>query len=460
MLFTEFAFFILLTCSFVLFYAYQDSRSQVLVLIAASFIFYAFHTPVLLLLLLFTILSNWYSFKLTTQTNSIKRLRSIATIGVTLNLGVLALFKYAGFIGSFLLTEGDEVLAFLVAIPLPIGISFYTFQGISFMVDSYRTDVGLNPKRDYSGLKEITLFLSFFPQLVAGPIVKSKDFIPQIETKYLKDVEWEVVVKNLIMGYFLKSFVADNLKNFTFWMEYPYFQNKSGLDLIFMLFGYSAQIFADFAGYSLIAIGLARLFGYKLPQNFNYPYISTSFSEFWRRWHISLSSFLKDYLYIPMGGNKKGRTKTYFNLLITMILGGLWHGAAWSYVIWGTGHGLLLALERIFINLRFTIPKLLKWPLVFFAVSLLWLMFKLPEFEEVVLFLKTVWLNLYAPFDVDDIVSICIYSSPVFVLHLLSGLKERDLYPFKRIEYFGYSMMLFFIITNSGTSQPFIYFQF
>ena len=168
--------------------------------------------------------------------------------------------------------------------------------------------------------------------------------------------------------FFKKWLVADNLKDITYWISYPFFQNLSSLTLITLLTGYSAQIFADFAGYSLIAIGVAELFGYHLPQNFNFPYISKSFSEFWTRWHISLSSWLKEYLYFSLGGNRKGKGRTYLNLLIVMFLGGLWHGAAWSFAVWGLWHGTALVIERKFFNIKESSSFLVSSVRVFFCV--------------------------------------------------------------------------------------------
>ena len=178
-------------------------------------------------------------------------------------------------------------------------------------------------------------------------MLKAAAFFPQIGRHYFANVRWDVVASNLLTGYFLKMVVADNLHNYTSWISYPYYQVNGTLTNSVLIVGYACQIFSDFAGYSMIAIGLAEGFGYKLMTNFNFPYISRSLSEFWRRWHISLSSWLRNYLYIPLGGNQRGHVRTYFNLLIVMALGGLWHGAAWSYAVWGVFHGVGLVVERL-----------------------------------------------------------------------------------------------------------------
>jgi alginate O-acetyltransferase complex protein AlgI len=259
--------------------------------------------------------------------------------------------------------------------------------------------------------------------------------------------------------------IADNLKDFTFWIAYPYFQTVSTTTLLILLFGYSCQIFADFGGYSLIAIGLAGLFGYKFMDNFNFPYISTSFKEFWKRWHISLSTFLMEYLYFPLGGNKKGKARTYLNLMITMILGGLWHGAAWSYAVWGAFHGSALALERAVtgkIKIRKNkIISLLQGMMVFMFVTLAWLLFKLPQFDHVIEYMKSIWNNVHTDDDFNIIAYILLYSLPVAIYHFIYLLRRKKHFPLiKKYEYVFYAIMLFLMITNSGSPGAFIYFQF
>ena len=470
MIFNSFSFVLLVLVTLVIYYTPLFRRWQVYILIIASFTFYAANSPVLLLLLLSSIFINIAaSYSIVHGTFS-KKLA--ATIGVILNLAILAFFKYSPLIGRTIFNEDHSIGEFLIMIPLPIGISFFTFQGISLLIDTYQENQqteyrSLVPKLMMKHSIQTALFISFFPQLVAGPIVKSKDFIPQIQTKYLNGIIWETCFKSIVTGYFLKMVVADNLKDFTL-ITYPYFETRSTINLLTMLFGYSMQIFADFAGYSLIAIGIAGLFGYQLRDNFMFPYISTSFSEFWNRWHISLSSFLKEYLYIPLGGNRKGKSRTYLNLFITMVLGGLWHGAAWSYAVWGIYHGLALAIERL---VRQYVPmskgflsQMLNGIFVFSIVTLGWLLFKLPNFTEVIYFIKALATNLSVPLyvrDFRDIGMIAIYSTPVIAYHFYYLFKHRkqDL-KFKNFEFLAYGMMMFLLITNSGSAKAFIYFQF
>lgn len=465
MLFNSFTFVGLVSIAFFLYYWPKLSKYQVHILILSSLIFYAYNRPLLVLLLLFSasinIIASYYvvygSFK-----------KTFAVLGVLLNLVILVFFKYSPLFSRTFLNETSSIGQFLLTIPLPVGISFFTFQGISLVVDVFKQQY-FNGKEIVTlsfseHARRILFFKAFFPQLVSGPIVKAHDFLPQIETKSMGAIKWERCFKDLVLGYFLKMVIADNLKDFTFWIAYPYFQAQSTITLLVMLFGYSCQIFADFAGYSLIAIGIARLFGYNFMDNFDFPYISTSFREFWTRWHISLSSFLREYLYIPLGGNRKGQFRTYINLMITMMLGGLWHGAAWSYAVWGTFHGAALAIERFMsdkLNIGTNrIAQLFKGITVFSFVTLAWLLFKLPDFRHVVEYFKTVFINRGIG-DMNLIVYIFIYTLPVVLYHAaylaFRNDKHRNI---RKYEYLAYGFMIFMIITNSGSSASFIYFQF
>jgi alginate O-acetyltransferase complex protein AlgI len=476
MLFTSIEFAILVIVTFILYYLpvwkNATSNMQMIILIISSLFFYGYFEPILILLLLFSVGINVVSSYLIIYGKPENR-RIHAVWGVVLNLSILLFFKYSGLIGSSLFDRNSDVVNFLVSIPLPIGISFFTFQGISLIVDTYRyRDVkeyqSLIPKFWLAHARNVLLFKGFFPQLVSGPIVKAYFFLPQIKRKFLSEVSWEYCFRTLTLGYFLKMVVADNLKDQTVLITFPYFQAESPLTLLTMLFGYSMQIYADFAGYSLIALGLAALFGYQFPINFNFPYISTSFSEFWRRWHISLSSFLREYLYIPLGGNRHGSFRTYFNLFITMVLGGLWHGAAWSYAVWGTFHGLLLVIER-FVTSRVKVKSnkfldVLKMFLVFAMVTFGWLLFKLPEFSHVQAYMKSLSGNWGRSHNLLPIAFVLIYSIPVVGYHLWYLLRQIESPKLHSVlsgsEAFLFGVMLFLIITSSGQSNSFIYFQF
>lgn len=467
MLFNSFAFIGLVVITMLVYYIPRFSKYQVYILIFSSLIFYSWNNASLVALLLISaginiITSYVIGNRLT------REIKLVAWIGVVSNLLFLAFFKYAGLI-TLTFFSNNSVSDFIIQIPLPIGISFFTFQGISLVVDVYKENYFKNedviPKSLFKHSRNTLFFISFFPQLVAGPIVKAHEFLPQIERKKLTGINWERCFQEITLGYFLKIVVADNLKDFTFWIAYPYFQGKDTLSLLTMLFGFSCQIYADFAGYSLIAIGVARLYGYNLIENFNFPYIASSFQEFWKRWHISLSSFLLEYLYIPLGGNRKGKIRTYINLMITMILGGLWHGAAWSYAVWGGFHGLALAVERFLMKKQpvkqTPVVKFIRIIFVFSMVSLAWLLFKLPEFNHVIKYLETIVNNFDKNADITLISCILIYSSPVILHHLyflyISKFSNSILLRFKFV---FYGIMFFLILTNSGIPGSFIYFQF
>ena len=263
------------------------------------------------------------------------------------NLGFLAVFKYTGFFVSNGLSLAHQlgwtVPHWTVDIILPLGISFHTFQGISYTLDVYRGKI-----RAVRSFVDFALFVAFFPQLVAGPIVRAVEFLPQMVTpprvspqQIVEGLHW------LLLGLFKKVFLADRLTQFID----PVFGQPGAYDSVtqrWAVLAYAAQIYCDFSGYSDIAIGCAKWFGFELPQNFNFPYLAGSITEFWKRWHISLSTWMRDYLYIPLGGSRKGSVRTYVNLVVTMALCGLWHGASWNYVLWGLYNGVLLALHRLY----------------------------------------------------------------------------------------------------------------
>jgi alginate O-acetyltransferase complex protein AlgI len=487
MLFNSWEFLILLGITFAAYYApWSAGRHgkawQVTIALLASVIFYGWEDPRLLGLLAVSCVGNSIATAriiLHKVNGDEVRVRRWVRLAVILNLALLGIFKYAPFLGGMLGGLPPSWVAMLKAIPLPIGISFYTFHGISMIVDVARGEVTRESDamvskgtRFAKGVRDIGFYLLFFPQLVAGPIVKAKQFWPQIASKRLADVDWRKVVRSLIIGYFLKMVVADNLAEQTVTLTKPWITMASGADLAFLLYGYSLQIFADFAGYSLIAIGLAAMFGYTFPINFNFPYLSTSITEFWRRWHMSLSAWLRDYLYIPLGGNRKGEARTYLNLFLVMFLGGLWHGAEWKFALWGTLHGLLLGIERFcFRKLtreqaaqpRSLLRAVLGWAYTFHAVTLLWLTFLMPDLHQIELYLK----GLLAPGKpVGPVVfGVTIFGSAAILYHVLGWVAEHRkewLTRFKTsgLEAVALGVMLFLTLTNSGAPQGFIYFQF
>ncbi|MGV3603206.1 MAG: MBOAT family O-acyltransferase [Dyadobacter fermentans] len=473
MLFNSFEFLVLTLVTFAIYYLPPFRRIQVAILIVASLVFYGYANPTLLALFLFSVLINVVSSHSVVY-GKLSAQKLVLTTGVVFNLGILAFFKYSPLVGNTFFNAEQGIGAWLVQIPLPVGISFFTFEGISLLVDAYRgrettRTEGVVPPSLGTHAMNTTFFVAFFPHLIAGPILKAHHFIPQIRQKFYRDIPWEFCFRNLVTGYFLKMVVADQLSQQTYWIQYPYFEVQSSLMLIVLLFGYSIQIFADFAGYSLIALGVAGLFGYRLEKNFDFPYISTSFSEFWRRWHISLSTFLKEYLYIPLGGNRKGNVRTYINLFVTMLLGGLWHGAAWSYAIWGMFHGGALAIERLIKDLYGRkqsepplVLRILSGVFVFSLVTFAWLFFKLTDISDVVKYIAAIKHNTNIASNKTRILYIIVYSLPVVVYHLLYLSKnlQTGALRWQRLEPLVYGLMLFMIGTNCGIGGEFIYFQF
>ncbi|MGB1248434.1 MAG: MBOAT family O-acyltransferase [Chitinophagales bacterium] len=304
--------------------------------------------------------------------------KALLILSLLSNLGILAYFKYSNFFIDTLNSFGTSIEN--LDIFLPIGISFYTFQTLSYSIDIYRGK--LNP---VDNILDFAFFVSFFPQLVAGPIVRAADFIPQIRSKLkVSDKDLGLAVLLIAGGLFKKAVISDYISiNFVDRI----FENPllySGFENLMGVYGYAMQIYCDFSGYSDMAIGLALLLGLRLPINFDSPYQSASITEFWRRWHISLSSWLKDYLYISLGGNRKGQIRTYFNLMMTMLLGGLWHGANWKFVFWGAMHGGMLGIEKL-IKSVFNIPKnkltrVLGVIFTFHFVCFCWIFFRADSF--------------------------------------------------------------------------------
>ncbi len=462
--------------TFIVYYMPILRRWQAYVLLGASFLFYAYDSlPLLLLLVASACINAVASYGAV----YLKRPRMYTTVGIVVNIAILALFKYGGLLSASFFDVNSGVGHFLTTIPLPLGISFYTFSGISLVVDAYRgrfdKDTPLVSASFVKHLKKTLLYICFFPKLPAGPIAKSKDFFAEMQQKHFAHINWQFAFKALVTGYFLKMVIADNLQDFTFWMAYPSFTVRGTGTLLLCVLGYSLQIFADFAGYSLIAIGVAALFGFRLPTNFNFPYISSSFREFWKRWHITLSQFLMEYLYFSLGGNRKGKLRTYLNLLLTMMLGGLWHGAGWSYMVWGTFHGLCLAIERAICGKRENCIQMgrgrvitllshyLSIAVVFTLVSFGWLLFMLPHFDQAALFVKCIFTNYGKTLFLDPkLLPILVYAIPVALYHFIYCYRERQWMKryVLRFDYVLYGLMLFLILTNSGSAGSFVYFQF
>jgi alginate O-acetyltransferase complex protein AlgI len=342
--YTFVAFFVIMLTLHNLPFAWRVKKINLLI---ASYIFYAaWNPPFILLLWLSTVVDFFVGRALYTQENKHKK-RLLLVVSLIGNLGMLCFFKY----GKFLLENFVTILNglgidFHPASPniiLPAGISFYTFTTLCYTIDMYK-----RKSEPVKSMLDFSLFVTFFPHLVAGPIVRPPQLVPQFETPH-KATQQQLMrgMFLLSLGLFMKVVIADTLLASSANTVFASKLTLPALDTWIGVLAFSGQIFSDFAGYSTCAIGVAMCLGFVLPENFRYPYAAIGFSDFWRRWHITLSSWLRDYLYIPLGGNKKGKVRTYINLMITMLLGGLWHGASWTFVVWGALHGIYLCVERL-----------------------------------------------------------------------------------------------------------------
>jgi alginate O-acetyltransferase complex protein AlgI len=367
-------------------------RAWRLVMFGASLYFYAYWDVRFVGLILFSIVANWLfgqavAGALAPDRSKTQASRTLVAMAVAVNLGVLGFFKYYGFfVESFIDLAGRigvDLTPPLLEVILPVGISFFTFQAMSYVIDLGRGEIATMPPLDFA------VFLSFFPQLVAGPIVRAAEFAPQLvsrpDPRHVRMPEaFRLIFRGLFKKVVISSFLATNLVD-------PVFANPgeySALENLVAVYGYAIQIYADFSGYTDIAIGCALLLGFRFPQNFDQPYRALSIQDFWRRWHMTLSRWLRDYLYIPLGGNRGSTGFVHRNLFLTMLLGGLWHGAAWTFVAWGALHGGYLVVERI-VKARWQ-PRgypaeavaVGQWLLTFHLVCFAWVFFRAETFGQ------------------------------------------------------------------------------
>ena len=465
-------------------------RFQHLYIIFASFFFIYYTDNYLVALLLYTILLHYYTGREIYKAGSKARKKIFLVLGIAGSLGLLGFFKYADFaIAQFnifgnIVDLGSEIP--LMNLALPIGISFYSFQSISYIIDIYRGS--LTPSKT---LREYALFVAFFPTLVAGPILRAKQFLPQLREK-IEEVgttgrlrQFVIHRSNLkfgltlmALGFLKKMFFADNIGP----LVDNIFSNPIGMESFSIMLGtiaFGVQIYCDFSGYSDIAIGAALILGFKIPKNFNKPYFATSPSDFWNRWHISLSTWLRDYLYIPLGGNRKSHNRTYVNLLTVMFLGGLWHGASWNFVIWGMLHGTYLAIHKILINkfpnlqhnqfFKSKVGKIISIVITQYFIFLAWIPFRVHDFDQmmysvekfVIFDMKIIGINEF----------LLEYKFPIFLMLAFIGLHYFSYRKSKLIEsisnlnlkYWTVIITLFLILIVfffNGNPIDFIYFKF
>jgi alginate O-acetyltransferase complex protein AlgI len=465
-LFTQLSFFAFLAVLTGIYWGLSSNRNRKLLLLFASYAFYsAWDWRFLSLILLSTVVDYFVGLRLE-ATDSKQRRKLLLLLSLAVNLGMLGFFKYFNFFADglqqLLSLVGLEADWNTLNIILPVGISFYTFQTLSYTIDVYRKE--LAAEKNFSNF---ALFVAFFPQLVAGPIVRAKDFLYQLsDSKRFSEIDFRWVGTLFMIGFIKKAVIADNLAIFVdaFYANPASF---SSFDAWVAVCAYAAQIYCDFSGYTDMAIAVAGLLGYRLHPNFATPYVATDISDFWRRWHISLSTWLRDYLYIPLGGSRHGELNTYRNLMLTMLLGGLWHGASLNFVFWGGMHGLGLSIQRIWANSprKVTLPTWLASMLTLIFVILLWVPFRAANFD-------TSWQVLLLLFSftpaqaAGETQAVALACGLIFMLVLHHCRNKKIFFSFWRNAptwvyaiSFG-SVFALSLALRALDYQPFIYFQF
>ena len=445
----------------------EQAPLRKMLLLGASYFFYGYWDWAFCFLLLFNAIVSYIGGLLIDKSQTGTTRKRILALVVAIDLALLGYFKYAGFfidsLREFLERLGLERELPFLEIILPVGISFFTFQSISYVVDVYRKQI--HASRSFV---DLALYISFFPQLVAGPIVRAAHFMPQLDNRPV--LTRKMMGKGLfliLIGLFKKMVLANYLA--TLFVDEVFLDplNFSSLELLLAVYAYAGQIYCDFSGYSDIAIGVAALLGYHFKRNFNQPYRSATLQEFWRRWHISLSQWLRDYLYIALGGSRNGAVQTYRNLFLTMFLGGIWHGAAMTFVIWGIIHGLALIAERLAGLDRFAARgagRIVGIVATFHIVCFAWIFFRASSLQVAFDYLSvlaqgTSELSLFSPF----------IAALLVITALGQFVPERSyersyLYLSRRGTVslsliFAVGLLLIQWVSPSGTA-PFIYFQF
>ncbi|MDD3415392.1 MAG: MBOAT family protein [Lachnospiraceae bacterium] len=475
MLFSSMIFLWLFLPIVVLSYYFEKDKYRNLLLLLASLIFYSWGEPKYIFLLLFSIVVNYFFGIVISDSVKEKKQKLLLALCIVINLGLLGYFKYFNFImdNINLVMKGNISTKNII---LPLGISFYTFHSLSYVIDIYRAKANKLEVKVQRNFVNLALYFSFFPQLIAGPIIKYHDIQEQLNqvrcidkrciTYGIKRFTYGLGKKVLISNVMAK--VADSIFNSDI--------NSMNSAIAWIgIISYTFQIYYDFSGYSDMAIGLAKIFGFDFKENFNYPYISLSIKEFWRRWHISLSTWFKEYLYIPLGGNRKGRFRTYINLFIVFLTTGIWHGASWNFAIWGIYHGMFIILEnwkwgKILENNKF---KILNHVYTFLVIMVGWVFFRTESITAALKFIKL----LFWPTSSIFVYGIGYYLNSQYIITLVIALlfcgfiqnrwhKVRDILYDKEKTYI-YELIsiplilgLCFISLISGTYNPFIYFRF
>lgn len=436
------------------------------VLLIASLFFYAWGGVDYLKILILSIMINYiFGLLINKVRDNIKLKKIFLSMGVLINLTLLFYYKYYDFFieNTNLVFNTNFKLKYIV---LPIGISFFTFQGISYIIDIYRKDGKVN-KNPFA----VALYISFFPQLVAGPIVKYKTVDDQIRNRKESIEDFSYGINRFVVGLAKKVMIADILGSIADNIFNLYY---SGIDTPTAWIGaicYTFQIYYDFSGYSDMVIGLGYMFGFKFMENFNYPYISKSITEFWRRWHISLSTWFKEYLYIPLGGNRRGNV--YFNLFVVFLVTGIWHGAAWTFVLWGLWHGLFIIIERAISKREWyiKIPTAIKYIVTMLIVILGWVLFRADSLEQAVGYIRTMFgmtnigtLTFEYPYFINKKIVfwmiISALGSTPFISNKLKKYSGNKTFELLSTIFISLLFIVAIIFVVNSTYSPFIYFQF
>jgi D-alanyl-lipoteichoic acid acyltransferase DltB (MBOAT superfamily) len=464
MQFNSFIFLVFFSITYLL-YLLSGHKQQNKILLAASYFFYAAWDYRFLSLILFSTAVNFFAGKQIHSNQSPAMRKKLLILTIAVNLSLLGFFKYYNFfadsLGQLLTWSGMTPPALGLHIILPVGISFYTFQTMSYTIDVYRRRIeACDSPVDFS------LYVAFFPQLVAGPIERATHFLPQIcMPRVITSTQFKTGAFLFLFGLFEKVVVADNLAVL---VDSVYNGGKSdGMSVLLATYGFAFQILADFDGYSNMAKGLAAMMGFSLMTNFNAPYFSQTASEFWNRWHISLSSWLRDYLYIPLGGNRHGKSATVRNLIITMLLAGLWHGASWMFILWGGFHALLLVIYHLAAAPIQRLPVLLQRLVFFHLVCFGWLLFRAVDLPHLLSLLNQLLFHFNPGLAGSHLLmlkQLLLYCT-IPLLYQFFQIRQSTLYPLFCLPLFARSLsyvLLFYMIVIFGfnNAQSFIYFQF
>lgn len=472
MLFNSYEFiFLFLPLTFFIYFCLNQKRLTKLskaFLVFSSLFFYSWWNIVYLPLILTSMLFNYIvgavlskNFEGRSHLNSSKKSlkKPILIFGITCNLFLLGYFKYS----DFFIVNINQVFSSsvpLLHLALPLAISFFTFQQIAFLVDMYKGEV----EKEYDFLN-YAIFVTFFPQLIAGPIVHHKEMMPQFLNIKNKAKNYKNIALGLFIfsiGLFKKVVIADT---FAIWATrgFDEAQMLNFFEAWATSLSYTFQLYFDFSGYTDMAIGAALLFNIKLPINFNSPYKALDIQDFWRRWHITLSRFLRDYVYIPLGGNRKGKARTYVNLIATFLIGGLWHGAGWTFVFWGLLHGVAIATHRMWKSFGFSMNRILAWFITFNFVNIAWIFFRAKEWEDALRVLRGMCGFDVFEYNLNYIEVACLIAGlliVVFAKNSMINLHKKFLFNLLQIVFFSSLMLISILVIRLGNKSEFLYFNF